>query len=103
METTQVKKEEILMKAEKKGRLALIDPAPDPTEDGLISWKQNVRGYFGSVCDDLVTEYHVPEMRSEILAALERGCEVLIKRQPVMDVPHEEAIRHLKEVFAELH
>lgn len=103
MAAVTLKREEILQKAEKKGRMALVDPVPDPTEEGMSVWQGNIRDYFNGVCDDLVAEYHAEEMRGEILAALEKGFETIIRKQPVMDVPTETAVHLLKEVFRHMH
>ncbi len=73
MATTTLKREEIIQKAEKKGRMALVDPVPDPTEAGKAMWIQNIREYFTEVCDSMVSEYNAQDMRGDILAGLERG------------------------------
>ncbi|MHB1605167.1 MAG: hypothetical protein ACYC9S_04575 [Leptospirales bacterium] len=103
MAAVTLKRDEILQKAEKMGRMALVDPVPDPTEEGMSVWQGNIRNYFMGICDDLVTEYHAEEMRGEILAALERGFATTIRKQPVMDVPTETAIQLLKDVFRQMH
>jgi hypothetical protein len=91
MET--MKREEILQKAEKKGRMALVDPVPDPTEDGIRAWRENVKDYFRGICDDLIAESHAPEMKKEILDGLQKGFESVMRKQPESDVPIETAIR----------
>ncbi len=100
MET--MKREEILQKAEKKGRMALVDPVPDPTEEGVRAWRGNVKEYFRGVCDDLIADSHAPEMKNEILDALQKGFESVMKKQPESDVPIDSAIKQLKEVFMQL-
>ena len=103
MATTILKREEIIQKAEKKGRMALVDPVPDPTEAGKAMWKQNIREYFTEVCDNMVNEYNAQEMRGDILAGLERGFEDIIRKQPEMDVSVDEALSLFREVFKEIH
>jgi hypothetical protein len=103
MATTTLKREEIIQKAEKKGRMALVDPVPDPTEAGKAMWVQNIREYFTEVCDSMVSEYNAQEMRADILAGLERGFEDVIRKQPEMDVPVEEALSLFRNVFKEIH
>lgn len=102
MATETAKREEILQRAEKKGRMALVDPVPDPTEEGIRAWRGNVKDYFQGVCDDLVAEYHVPEMKGEILNALQMGFESVMRKQPESDVPIDTALRELKDVFNKL-
>lgn len=103
MATTTLKREEIIQKAEKKGRMALVDPVPDPTEAGKAMWIQNIREYFTEVCDSMVNEYNAQDMRGDILAGLERGFEEVIRKQPEMDVPVEEALSLFRGVFKEIH
>jgi len=103
MAPTTLKREEIIQKAEKKGRMALVDPVPDPTEAGKAMWKQNIREYFTEVCNNMVEEYNAQEMRADILAGLEKGFEDVIKKQPEMDVPVSEALQLFRDEFKQIH
>lgn len=103
MAPTTLKKEEIIQKAEKKGRMALVDPVPDPTEAGKAMWKQNIREYFTEVCNNMVEEYNAQDMRADILAGLEKGFEEVIRKQPEMDVPVSEALQLFRDEFKLIH
>ncbi len=91
METQRKDRVYLLRKAFDFGRTALVDPVPELWDEsaGLASRAETMRIYFEGLVNRLQAEYeeasgeHVtPELRIEILGAMEKGFEKLMDEQP---------------------